>query len=140
MEAWEIVRDFGLPVLTGVAGWWAGRPKEKADIDTTNVENAKKLFDEYKHLVEMQKLRGQEHENTIAELRGVISTLEGTVNALNDTIDNLKSDNHSCKRALTDIMHERDILLQEVEKLKVLLERKEDEKVISIPDPANLDG
>lgn len=129
MDLLEIFKDYGLPVVTGIAGWWAGRPKEKAEIDTTNVDNAKKLYDEYKELVELQKAQNLEKENTIAELRGVISTLEDTIGRLNDTIEELKEDNYSCKKALKAIMEERDKLQKEVEKLKELLASEGNEKV-----------
>lgn len=128
MTTWEVIREFGLPVATGVAGWFVGRPKEKAEIDTTNVDNAKKLYDEWEGIADREKIRNQEHENTIAELRGVISALEGTVKALNIAIDSLNTDNHACKSALSKIMAERDILQQEVIKLREILERKENEK------------
>lgn len=128
MTTWEIIREFGLPIATGVAGWLVGRPKEKAEIDATNVDNAKKLYDEWQGIADREKLRSTEHENTISELRGVISALEGTVSALNMAIESLNTDNHACKSALSKIANERDILQQEVIKLREILERKENEK------------
>lgn len=138
MDLLDILKDYGLPVVTGIAGWWAGKPKEKAEIDTTNVDNAKKLYDEYKELVELQKAQNLEKENTIAELRGVISTLEDTIGRLNDTIEELKEDNHSCKKALKAITEERNKLQKEVEKLKALLEGQENEKIDNISDSLHL--
>jgi chromosome segregation ATPase len=138
MDIWEAIKDYGLPIVTGVAGWWAGKPKVKAEIDTTNVDNAKKLYDEYKELVEIQKSHNLEKENTIAELRGVISMLEETIGKLNDTIEELKEDNHSCKKALKAITEERNKLQQEVEKLKTLLEGKYEEDIDTINDNLHL--
>lgn len=127
MTVWEILREFLVPVGTGVAGYFVGKPRMRAEIDSTNIENSKQLFAEYKELVEMRKMQGLEHENTISELRSVISTLEDTISRLNDTIDDLKDDNYSCKKALKAIMEERDNLQKEVEKLKVLLKFEENE-------------
>lgn len=118
----------------GIAGWIAGRPKEQAEIDTTNLDNAKKLYQEYKDLADREKARGMEHEKTIGDLRSVISTLEDTVSALNSAIDSLKTDNHACKSALSKIMAERDILQNEVEKLREILERKESNEINEVGD------
>ncbi|AIM37363.1 hypothetical protein KO02_12170 [Sphingobacterium sp. ML3W] len=134
MEILDVLERFGLPVGSFVGGWLAGRPKQKADIDTTNVDNAKKLFDEYKDLADREKQRGTEHEKTIGDLRSVISTLEDTVSALNGAIDSLKTDNHACKSALKRIRDERDILQNEVVKLREILERKQNEKTDIIID------
>lgn len=139
MDILEILKDYGLPIATGVGGWWAGRPREKAEIDTTNVDNAKKLYDEWEGIADRERQRSKEHENTISELRGVISTLEGTVSALNLAIESLKSDNHSCKVALNKIMVERDILQNEVIKLREILERKEHETSTDLNLDINLD-
>lgn len=129
MDYLEILKDWGLPIATGIGGWLAGKPREKVDIDTIKLDNTAKLMDRWKEIADNEKNRALEHEKTITDLRSVISSLEDTVSSLNTAIDNLRNDNHSCKSALKKIEAQRDLLQKEVEKLEVIIKRKEHENI-----------
>ncbi|MCY4781741.1 hypothetical protein ORI89_18995 [Sphingobacterium sp. UT-1RO-CII-1] len=69
MEILEILKDYGLPVATGLAGWWAGRPREKADIDSTNIDSAKKVLEMSEDIAERLQAQLVKSDEVIEALK-----------------------------------------------------------------------
>ena len=98
MEITEILEKFGIPIATGVAGWWAGRPKTKVEIEATNIDSAGKVIDKW---------------------AGYTERLESNIGKLSDIIDDLKEalqlardESLACKSSLLRLQNEYDSLLK----------------------------
>lgn len=121
MEITEILEKFGIPVATGVAGWWAGRPKTKVEIEATNIDSAGKVIDKW---------------------AGYTERLESNIGKLSDIIDDLKDalqlardENLACKSSLLKLQVEYDSLLKLYNELNEELKSiKQINSVIINPD------
>lgn len=107
MEIIEILKDFGVPVCTGIAGWLVGRPREKADIEAVQVDNAGKVIDKWSGYSERL-------ERNIEQLSGIIDDLR-------DALTMAKDEKLACKRSLELLQIEYDKLLKLYEELKMEL-------------------
>ena len=71
METWGIIKDIGIPVVTGVISWFAGRYARKSDAIRNLQETVDMLLVKNKELVtEVEQLR-----NENVTLRGEIGVL-----------------------------------------------------------------
>ncbi len=69
-------------LITGFVGWFFGRKKASAEVETNQIENAEKLLDYYRKMVddlgsrlENSIIRFNAAENTIRELEGKVDNL-----------------------------------------------------------------
>lgn len=103
MEILNALKDFGIPVATAIAGWLAGRPKEKVDIEAAQVDNAGKVIDKWSGYSERL-------EKNIEQLSGIIDDLREALNMAKD-------EKLACKRSLEMLQIEYDKLLRLYEEL-----------------------
>lgn len=97
MTIWEILREFGLPVGTGVVGYFAGKPKRKIELDGGQVENANKVLAMY--------------ENIAERLQGQLNKSDEVISSLKDTIVALRDREETCKKTLEELQKEYDRLV-----------------------------
>lgn len=107
MEILDILKDFGIPVGTGLIGYFTGRPREKADIEGVQVDNAGKVIDKWSGYSERL-------ERNIEQLSGVIDDLR-------DALTMAKDEQLACKKSLDKLQNEYDKLLRLYEDLKMEL-------------------
>ena len=69
-------------LITGFIGWFFGRKKASTEVETNQIENAEKLLDYYRKMVDDLGLRLENSiirfnaaENTIRELEGKVDNL-----------------------------------------------------------------
>lgn len=69
-------------LITGFVGWFFGRKKASAEVETNQIENAEKLLEYYRKMVDDLGLRLENSiirfnaaENTIRELEGKVDDL-----------------------------------------------------------------
>lgn len=69
-------------LITGFIGWFFGRKKASAEVETNQIENAEKLLEYYRKMVDDLGLRLENSiirfnaaENTIRELEGKVDDL-----------------------------------------------------------------
>lgn len=98
MTIWEILREFGLPVGTGVVGYIAGKPKRKVELDSGQVENANKVLAMY--------------ENIAERLQGQLNKSDEVISSLKDTIVALRDREETCKKTLRELQKEYDRLVK----------------------------
>lgn len=98
MTIWEILREFGLPVGTGVVGYIAGKPKRKVELDSGQVENANKVLAMY--------------ENIAERLQGQLNKSDEVISSLKDTIVALRDREEACKKTLRELQKEYDRLVK----------------------------
>lgn len=110
MDIIDLLREFGIPIATGVIGYISGKPKEKADISTINVDNSGKLMDRWRQIADNEKQRAEDLEETISELKATISEFKVTITSLNSVILNMSDDNTACKYNLLQLQAEYDKL------------------------------
>jgi len=97
MSIWEILREFGIPIGTGVVGFIAGRPKRKIEHDGGQIENANRVLAMY--------------ENIAERLEGQLNKSDAVISSLKDTIVTLREREDTCKKALRDLQNEYDRLV-----------------------------
>ena len=117
MEVLDLVRDFGFPMVTGVAGWWAGRPKAKVEVEATSVDNAGKVIDKWEGYADRL-------EKNIEQLRAVIEELNDALKLAND-------DKVACGKSLLKLQLEYDELMQLYHEMQKELDRVKNEKFIN---------
>lgn len=98
MNIWEILREFGLPVGTGIVGYIAGKPKRKIELDGGQVENANKVLAMY--------------ENIAERLQGQLNKSDEVISTLKETIITLQSREETCKKTLEELQKEYDSLVK----------------------------
>ncbi len=69
-------------LITGFVGWFFGRKKASAEVETNQIENAEKLLDYYRKMVDDLGLR---LENSIIRFNAA----ENTIRELEEKIDRL---------------------------------------------------
>lgn len=97
----ELLREFLLPIITtfvgALVGWFFGRPKEKAELQTSELDNVDKAVKIYREMIEDL---GEQLRKAIAELneaKTTIRDLEGTVEKLTDELTKYKQLNGKAK-------------------------------------------
>lgn len=114
MEVWEVVREIGLPALTGVIGYFSGKPRAKVEIEATSVDNAGKVIDKWEGYADRL-------ERNIEQLRTIIEELNASLRLAND-------DKMACGKALMKLQSEYDELMQLYTEMQKELERVRYEK------------
>lgn len=72
-------------MATGFGGWFFGRKKAATEVETSQIENAEKLLEFYKNMVEDL---GKRLENSIIRFNAA----ENTIKELEDKVDNLTTE------------------------------------------------
>lgn len=113
MELLELVERFGTPVITGIIGYFVGRPKQQAEVEATNVENAGKVIDKWAGYADRL-------EKNIEQLRAVIEDLNDALQLAND-------DKITCAKTLAKLQAEYDDLMKLFNELKIELKKIKNE-------------
>ena len=113
MEPLELVERFGTPVITGIIGYFVGRPKQQAEVEATNVENAGKVIDKW--AVYADRL-----EKNIEQLRAVIEDLNDALRIAND-------EHIACAKTLAKLQAEYDDLMKLFNELQIELKKIKNE-------------
>ncbi|MDO4782624.1 MAG: cell wall anchor protein [Capnocytophaga felis] len=97
----ELLREFLLPVLTSFAGafvgWFFGKAKEKAELQTSELDNVDKAVKIYREMIEDL---GEQLRKAIAELneaKTTIRDLEETIEKLTTELTKYKQLNGKAK-------------------------------------------
>lgn len=97
----ELFKEFLIPVLTTFAGalvgWFFGRPKEKAELQTSELDNVDKAVKIYREMIEDL---GKQLSKAIAELneaKTTIKELENTIEGLTTELMKYKQLNGKSK-------------------------------------------
>lgn len=77
-------------MATGFGGWFFGRKKAKADAETSQIENAEKLLNYYKSLVDDLGTRLEHAIRKFNEAEKTIRELEERIDALTDELKKYK--------------------------------------------------
>jgi len=111
MELLDILGKLNIPVVTGIGGYFVGRPKQEAEVEATNVENAGKVIDKWAAYAERL-------EKNIEQLGIVIEDL-------NDALQLANNERLACEKTLAklkikyhDLMQLYNELLLELQELK----------------------
>ncbi|MGA6116857.1 hypothetical protein [Sphingobacterium anhuiense] len=118
MELIELLERFGAPLITGICGYLVGRPKQKAEVEATNVENAGKVIDKWASYADHL-------EKNIEQLRAAIEELNEALELVND-------EKAFCAKTLTKLQIEYDDLKKLCNELQIELRRMKNEKNIKI--------
>ncbi|MGJ1324755.1 hypothetical protein ACR780_18920 [Sphingobacterium faecium] len=113
MELLELVERFGTPVITGIIGYFVGRPKQQAEVEATNVENAGKVIDKWAGYADRL-------EKNIEQLRAVIEDLNDALRIAND-------EHISCAKTLAKLQAEYDDLMKLFNELQIELKKIKNE-------------
>lgn len=97
----ELFKEFLIPVLTtfvgALVGWFFGRPKEKAELQTSELDNVDKAVKIYREMIEDL---GKQLSKAIAELneaKTTIKELENTIEGLTTELMKYKQLNGKSK-------------------------------------------
>ncbi|GIJ93361.1 hypothetical protein CAPN002_05790 [Capnocytophaga stomatis] len=97
----ELLREFLLPVLTSFAGafvgWFFGKAKEKAELQTSELDNVDKAVKIYREMIEDL---GEKYAKAISDLEAAnlrIKELERSVDNLVDELKKYKQLNGKAK-------------------------------------------
>jgi len=109
MDLLEILEKLIIPVATAVGGYFVGKPKEQAQVEATNVENAGK---------EIEKWEGYSNRlaKDIEQLRAIIEDLNEALRLAND-------ERMACIRTLADLQKKYDDLMILYNKLQMELKQ-----------------
>lgn len=107
MELLEILEKLIIPVVTAVGGYFVGRPKQQAEVEATNVENAGKVIEKWEGYANRL-------EKDIEQLRTIIEDLNEGLRLAND-------ERTSCAKTLTDLQVKYDDLMKLYNRLQVEL-------------------
>ncbi len=113
MELLELVERFGTPVITGIIGYFVGRPKQQAEVEATNVENAGKVIDKWAGYADRL-------EKNIEQLRAVIEDLNDALRIAND-------EHIACAKTLAKLQAEYDDLMKLFNELQIELKKIKNE-------------
>lgn len=120
MEVVEILEKIGIPVATGIAGWWAGRPKTKVEVEAVSVDSAGKVIDKWAGYTE--------------RLEENIDKLSNIIEGLKDALQLAKDEKLACHQSLMKLQAEYDSLLKLYNDLNdELKEIKKDNRTIVNP-------
>lgn len=113
MELLELVERFGTPVITGIIGYFVGRPKQQAEVEATNVENAGKVIDKWAGYADRL-------EKNIEQLRAVIEDLNDALRIAND-------EHIACAKTLAKLQAEYNDLMKLFNELQIELKKIKNE-------------
>lgn len=113
MELLELVERFGTPVITGIIGYFVGRPKQQAEVEATNVENAGKVIDKWAGYADRL-------EKNIEQVRAVIEDLNDALRIAND-------EHIACAKTLAKLQAEYDDLMKLFNELQIELKKIKNE-------------
>ncbi|OJZ15059.1 hypothetical protein [Sphingobacterium sp. 40-24] len=114
MELLEILEKLIIPVATAVGGYLVGRPKQQAEVEATNVENAGKVIEKWEGYANRL-------EKDIEHLRTIIEDLNEGLHLAND-------ERMSCAKTLADLQVKYDDLMKLYNRLQIELKRVKNEK------------
>lgn len=77
-------------LITGFVGWFFGRKKAKAEVETNQIENAEKLLNYYKNLVDDLGQRLEAAIKKFNDAEKIIHELEERIDALTDELKKYK--------------------------------------------------
>lgn len=97
----ELFKEIFIPVITSfigaLVGWWFGRPKEKMDLQTSELDNVDKAVKIYREMIEDL---GEQLRKAISELneaKTTIRELENTIEGLTTELTKYKQLNGKAK-------------------------------------------
>lgn len=114
MELVEILEKLIIPVVTAIGGYLVGRPKQQAEVEATNVENAGKVIDKWEGYANRL-------EKDIEHLRAIIEDL-------NEGLKLAHEDRIACSKTLTELQVKYDDLMKLYNELQIELKRVKNEK------------
>jgi predicted nuclease with TOPRIM domain len=114
MELLELVERFGTPLITGIVGYLVGRPKQKAEVEATNVENAGKVIDKWVSYADRL-------EKNVEQLRAAIAEL-------NEALEMVNEEKAACAKTLAKLQIEYDNLKKLYDEVQLELRRIKNEK------------
>ncbi|MDM1294462.1 hypothetical protein HX021_09175 [Sphingobacterium sp. N143] len=124
MELLEILEKLVVPIVTAIVGYLVGRPKQQAEVEATNVENAGKVMDKW-------EAYANRLEKDIEQLRTIIEDLNEGLRLAND-------ERMACARTLADLQAKYDDLMKLYHALQIELKKVKNEKYMPIdPNAAN---
>lgn len=114
MELLEILEKLIIPVVTAVGGYLVGKPKQQAEVEATNVENAGKVIEKWEGYANRL-------EKDIEQLRAIIEDLNEGLRLAND-------ERVTCKKTLGDLQAKYDDLMKLYNRLQIELRQIKNEK------------
>ncbi len=114
MELLEILEKLIIPVVTAVGGYLVGKPKQQAEVEATNVENAGKVIEKWEGYANRL-------EKNIEQLRTIIEDLNEGLRLAND-------ERITCTKTLADLQVKYDDLMKLYNRLQIELRRIKNEK------------
>ncbi|WP_433863075.1 hypothetical protein [Sphingobacterium thalpophilum] len=118
MELLEILEKLIVPLVTAIAGYLVGRPKQRAEVEATNVDNAGKVIDKWESYASRL-------EKDIEHLRAIIEDLNAGLKLANE-------ERIACSKTLTALQVKYDDLMKLYSELQIELKKVKNEKCISI--------
>lgn len=119
MELLEILEKLIVPLVTAIAGYLVGRPKQRAEVEATNVDNAGKVIDKWESYASRL-------EKDIEHLRAIIEDLNAGLKLANE-------ERIACSKTLAALQVKYDDLMKLYSELQIELKKVKNEKCIS-PD------
>lgn len=117
MELLEIFEKLIVPIATAIGGYLVGRPKQQAEVEATNVDNAGKVIDKWEGYANRL-------EKDIELLRAIIEDLNEGLKLAND-------ERVACSKSLAEIQVKYDDLMGLYDELQVELKRLKNEKYMA---------
>ncbi|WP_293904646.1 MULTISPECIES: hypothetical protein [unclassified Sphingobacterium] len=114
MELLEILEKLIIPVVTAVGGYLVGKPKQQAEVEATNVENAGKVIEKWEGYANRL-------EKDIEQLRAIIEDLNEGLRLAND-------ERIACTKTLGDLQAKYDDLMKLYNRLQIELKQIKNEK------------
>lgn len=114
MELLEILEKLIIPVVTAVGGYLVGKPKQQAEVEATNVENAGKVIEKWEGYANRL-------EKDIEQLRAIIEDLNEGLRLAND-------ERITCTKTLGDLQAKYDDLMKLYNRLQIELRHIKNEK------------
>jgi len=111
MELLDILGKLIIPVVTGIGGYFVGRPKQEAEVEATNVENAGKVIDKWAAYAERLEKKIEQLGIVIEDLNDALQLANNERLACEKTLAKLKIKYH-------DLMQLYNELLLELQELK----------------------
>ncbi|MCW8312998.1 MULTISPECIES: hypothetical protein [Sphingobacterium] len=118
MELLEILEKLIIPLVTAIAGYLVGRPKQQAEVEATNVDNAGKVIDKWESYASRL-------EKDIEHLRAIIEDLNAGLKLANE-------ERIACSKTLAALQVKYDDLMKLYNKLQIELKKVKNEKAISV--------
>lgn len=114
MDLQDIIKTIVIPLFSGIAGYFVGKPREKAEIEGVAVRSASDVIDKWGGYADRL-------ENNIEQLSKVIDDLR-------EALKLAKDEKLACQKSLEKLQKEYEELLNLYNALSVELERMRSEK------------